>query len=173
MITNALRSLWAEPRAAAVPERLSRDWVLVGVLMVTALLEGVFRDDVAWRPFATIVAVGLAPVLLWRRTHPLACVVVAFGTGLALGLVSLAGGVQTLGLNTMVYNDEVVQPAEIGGFDALDKVTVADKELLMATQLIESLTRSKWSATYWTSRSMTCGSTPLLGTTRTFESAMS
>ena len=66
MITNALRSLWAEPRAAAVPERVSRDWVLVGALMVTALLEGFLRDDVASRPFVTIVAVGLAPVLLWR-----------------------------------------------------------------------------------------------------------
>jgi DNA end-binding protein Ku len=43
-------------------------------------------------------------------------------------------------LNTMVYADEVVQPEEIGGFDALDKVNVADKELVMATQLIESLT---------------------------------
>ena len=46
MITNALRSLWAEPRAADAPERVSRDWVLVGVLMVTALLEGVLRDNV-------------------------------------------------------------------------------------------------------------------------------
>ena len=43
-------------------------------------------------------------------------------------------------LNTMVYGDEIVQPEEIGGFDALDKVKVADKELVMATQLIESLT---------------------------------
>jgi DNA end-binding protein Ku len=43
-------------------------------------------------------------------------------------------------LNTMVYADELVQPAEIGGFDALDKVDVAAKELTMATQLIESLT---------------------------------
>ena len=103
MITDALRSLWAEPRAAAVPERLSRDWVLVGALMVTALLEGVFRDDVAWRPFVTIVAVGLAPVLLWRRTQPLACVVVAFGTAMALALASLAGGVPTVGLDTMIY----------------------------------------------------------------------
>ena len=103
MITTALRSLWAEPRAAAVPERVSRDWVLVGVLMVTALLEGVFRDDVAWRPFATIVAVGLAPVLLWRRTQPLACVVVAFGTAMVLGLGSLAGGVPSVGLDTMIY----------------------------------------------------------------------
>jgi hypothetical protein len=103
VITNALRSLWAEPRATDVPERVSRDWVLVGVLMVTALLEGVFRDDVAWRPFATIVAVGLAPVLLWRRTRPLACVVVGFGTAMALGLATLAGGPPRVGLTTMIY----------------------------------------------------------------------
>src|SRR4051794_4597193 len=71
--------------------------------MVTALLEGVLRDDVAWRPFATVVAVGLAPVLLWRRTHPLACVVVAWGTAMALGLATLAGGAPNVGLNTMIY----------------------------------------------------------------------
>src|SRR4051812_40234568 len=71
--------------------------------MVTALLEGVFRDDVAWRPFATIVAVGLAPVLLWRRTQPLACVVVGFGTAMALGLATLAGGPRSVGLTSMIY----------------------------------------------------------------------
>jgi signal transduction histidine kinase len=103
VITNALRSLWAEPRAADAPERLSRDWVLVGVLMVTALLEGVFRDDVAWRPVVTIVTVGLAPVLFWRRTHPLVCVVVGFGTGMALGLASQLAGIPGVGLNTMIY----------------------------------------------------------------------
>ncbi len=103
MITNALRSLWAEPRATDAPERVSRDWVLVGVLMATALLEGVFRNDVAWRPVATIVAVGLAPVLLWRRTQPLACVVVAFGTAGVLGLASLASGTPGVGLITMIY----------------------------------------------------------------------
>ncbi|WP_181773569.1 sensor histidine kinase [Amycolatopsis pittospori] len=103
MTTNALSSLWAEPRATEAPERVLRDWVLVGVLMVSALLEGVLRDDVAWRPFATIVAVGLAPVLLWRRTHPLACVAVAFGTAMALGLASLLGGVPSVGLDTMIY----------------------------------------------------------------------
>ena len=102
MIT-ALRSLWAEPRVADPPARGWRDWVLVGVLMVTALLEGVLRDDVAWRPFATIVAVGLAPVLLWRRTHPLACVLVGWGTAMALGLATLAGGAPNVGLNTMIY----------------------------------------------------------------------
>ena len=103
MITTALRSLWAEPRAAEPPEQVWRDWVLVGAVMVTALLEGALRGDVTWRPFVTIVAVGLAPVLLWRRTHPLVCVVVGFGTGMALGLASLLGGVPSVGLNTMVY----------------------------------------------------------------------
>ncbi|MFE5549312.1 sensor histidine kinase [Streptomyces sp. NPDC056534] len=103
MTTNALSSLWAEPRATDAPERVSRDWVLVGVLIVAALLEGVLRDDVAWRPFATSVAVGLAPVVLWRRTHPLACVVVAFGTVMALGLASLLGGAPSVGLDTMIY----------------------------------------------------------------------
>src|SRR6476620_8006143 len=71
--------------------------------MVTALLEGLLRDDVAGRPFATIVAVGLAPVLLWRRTHPLACVVVAWGTAMVLGLASLAGGAPSVGLDTMIF----------------------------------------------------------------------
>ena len=103
MITSALRSLWAEPRVADVPERVSRDWVLVGALMVTALLEGVLRDHVAWRPVVTIVTVGLAPVLLWRRTYPLVCVVVGFGTGMALGLASQLAGIPGVGLNTMTY----------------------------------------------------------------------
>jgi signal transduction histidine kinase len=103
VITTGLRSLWDEPRAADTPERVWRDWVLVGVVMVTALLEGALREDVTWRPVVTIVTVGLAPVLLWRRTHPLVCVVVGFGTGMALGLVTLTSGVPALGLDTMIY----------------------------------------------------------------------
>lgn len=42
-------------------------------------------------------------------------------------------------LNTMVYADELVRPEEIGGFDALEKVQLNDRELAMAKQLIESL----------------------------------
>jgi hypothetical protein len=49
------------------------------------------------------VAVGLAPVLLWRRSHPLACVVVAFGTGIVLGLANLAREGPAVGLYTMIY----------------------------------------------------------------------
>ncbi|MEU9338874.1 sensor histidine kinase [Streptomyces sp. NPDC048290] len=103
MTVNVLGSLWAEPRAAQAPGRVWRDWVLAGVLVLAALLEGVLRDDVVWRPFAVVMAVGLAPVLLWRRSRPLACVVVAFGTVTLLGLVSLLVGVPGVGLDTMVY----------------------------------------------------------------------
>lgn len=42
-------------------------------------------------------------------------------------------------LSTMVYDDEVVRPEEIGGFEALEKVEVSDREVTMAEQLIESL----------------------------------
>src|SRR5829696_9267532 len=71
--------------------------------MVTALLEGTLREDVTWRPVVTIVTVGLAPVLLWRRTRPLACVMVGFGTGMVLGLASQLAGIPGVGLNTMIY----------------------------------------------------------------------
>jgi DNA end-binding protein Ku len=42
-------------------------------------------------------------------------------------------------LSTMVYDDEVVKPDEIGGFDVLEKVDVGDREVAMAEQLIDSL----------------------------------
>jgi DNA end-binding protein Ku len=42
-------------------------------------------------------------------------------------------------LSTMVYDDEIVRPDEIGGFDVLDKVEVGTKEVAMAEQLIASL----------------------------------
>lgn len=103
MNPTALRSLWDEPRAADPPDRTGRDRVLVGVVIVTALLEGIFRTDLTWRPVVTVVAIGLAPVLLWRRTHPLACVVVGFGTGTALAMASWLAGAGSVGLHTMSY----------------------------------------------------------------------
>lgn len=42
-------------------------------------------------------------------------------------------------LSTMVYDDEIVRPEEIGGFDALARVELNDRELAMAEQLIGSL----------------------------------
>lgn len=42
-------------------------------------------------------------------------------------------------LSTMVYADEVVEPADIGEIAALESVELSDRELAMARQLVESL----------------------------------
>ena len=104
MISSVVRSLRDEPRAAAPPPRVWRDWALVAVLLLTAVLEGIFRTDVPWRPVAVVLAVALVFPLLWRRTHPLAVVVVVFGAVIVLNLVTLIDGPDTpVGLYTMIY----------------------------------------------------------------------
>jgi signal transduction histidine kinase len=88
---NALRSLWTEPRVPQPPERVWRDWVLVAVFASTAVLESSLRHDVPWRPVGVLEAFMLAFALLWRRTHPLAMVAVAFGVAIVVDLASIAG----------------------------------------------------------------------------------
>ncbi|HEY4852406.1 MAG TPA: sensor histidine kinase [Streptosporangiaceae bacterium] len=78
------RSVWDEPRPPAAPVRVWRDWVLVAVLVPTAVLEGVLRPGLPLRALSVVVTVGLVATLLWRRTRPLLMVVVAF---VVLGLL--------------------------------------------------------------------------------------
>jgi signal transduction histidine kinase len=105
MVSNAVRSIWAEPRAPQPPARVWRDWVLVAVLVATAILEGIFRQDVIWRPVALVLAVALVFPLLWRRTHPLAAVAVTFGVLIAVTVAAAAlfGADGPVGLDTAVY----------------------------------------------------------------------
>jgi signal transduction histidine kinase len=104
VINSVVRSLRNEPRAAAPPVRVWRDWALVAVLVPTAVLEGILRTDVAWRPVALVLAVALVFPLLWRRTHPLAVAAVLFGAVIVLNLVTLiAGPAISVGLYTMLY----------------------------------------------------------------------
>ena len=103
MLRDAARSLWAEPRVPDPPGRVWRDWALVAALVPVAVLEGVFADDLVWRVASVAVAIALLPTLLWRRTHPLAAVVVAFGTLSVVEVVSLAVGVNWEGLSTNVF----------------------------------------------------------------------
>jgi signal transduction histidine kinase len=75
--------------------------VLVGALLVWSVLEAVLRDefgllvltkrpdDPAWRPLVLIVSVVIAATLLWRRSHPLGAVAVAFGTIIAFDVVRI------------------------------------------------------------------------------------
>jgi signal transduction histidine kinase len=102
MLRNAVRSLWAEPRAPQPPRRVWRDWVLVGLLLPTAILEGIFRDQLVWRPVALAFGVVGVLALLWRRTHPLAVVAGLFGSLIVLDIVTLLSVHTSVGLNTMV-----------------------------------------------------------------------
>ena len=78
------------------------DWLLVAGLVSWSLVEAVFRDDLAWPPAALTIGVVVALALLWRRTHPLASVAVAFGALLAFDLARQAAGVDQWGLNSVV-----------------------------------------------------------------------
>ena len=103
-VRELLRSVWREPAVPDAPGgRVWRDWVLVGCLIPIALLEGILAPDVVWRPFSTIVAIALVPTLLWRRTHPLAMVLVAFGSFIAIDSARLVAGVDAVGLSTLVF----------------------------------------------------------------------
>ena len=93
-----LRTLWEEPAAPDPPARVWRDWVLVGVLLVVAVLEGLLRPDLVWRPLAIALTVLTIVALLWRRTHPLPVVAVAFGSMFVVTSVGMVLGTASIGL---------------------------------------------------------------------------
>jgi signal transduction histidine kinase len=103
VLRNFARALLAEPRVPNAPPRVWRDWVLVSAFVSTAVLEGLLRDDVVWRPLSLVVAVILAFTLLWRRTHPLAMVALAFGSFVILDIASLIVSAGPVGLYTMGF----------------------------------------------------------------------
>ncbi|MEU8890447.1 histidine kinase [Streptomyces sp. NPDC048442] len=94
MATNALRSLWAEPRPANAPGRKPRDWALVAVLICWPLLEVTLRQDLAPRPLLLLVVLAVLGPLLCRRTHPLVAVAVSFGTLTFVDIVRILTGSQ-------------------------------------------------------------------------------
>ncbi len=100
---NAVQSLWAEPRAPDPPLRIWRDWALVAVLVPTAVIEGTLREDLVWRPAAIVVSVATVFTLLWRRTHPLVVVAVAFGASVVLTAATLIASGTVAGLYTMAF----------------------------------------------------------------------
>jgi signal transduction histidine kinase len=94
MATNALRSLWAEPRPTNAPGRRPGDWVLVAVLICWSVVEVVLRQDLAPRPLLLLAVLAVLGPLLWRRTHPLVAVAVSFGTLTIVDIVRILTGSQ-------------------------------------------------------------------------------
>ncbi|MTA15016.1 MAG: sensor histidine kinase [Actinobacteria bacterium] len=103
MLRDAARSVWSEPRVPDAPRRVWRDWALVSVLVPVVVLEGALRDDLVWRVPSVVVALVLLPTLLWRRTHPLACVGIAFGFVAVVQATSLVLGDEWQGLDSNVF----------------------------------------------------------------------
>ncbi|HTM84577.1 MAG TPA: hypothetical protein VL179_06685, partial [Mycobacterium sp.] len=80
-MTSLLRSAWTAPGAAPPPpRRVGRDWVLVVLVVLVAVLESALRTDLSQPLVAAIIGIGLAPTLLWRRTRPLLMLAISFGT---------------------------------------------------------------------------------------------
>ncbi|HZJ49570.1 MAG TPA: sensor histidine kinase [Actinomycetota bacterium] len=77
--------------------------MLVAALVPVAVLEVIFREDLPWRPVAFVL--GVAPVftLLWRRTHPLVVVAVAFGAQTMADVATLFGADESAVLYTSAY----------------------------------------------------------------------
>lgn len=90
MVGNSLRALWHEPRPPQPPVRVWRDWALVALVVAASVVEATLRQDRTWLPVVLTVSVVIAVSLLWRRTHPLAVVAVAFGTLIAFDLARIA-----------------------------------------------------------------------------------
>lgn len=58
------------------PRRVWRDGALVAVVAALAVVEGVFRTDLAQPLLAVIALLAVLPTVLWRRTHPLAMLLI-------------------------------------------------------------------------------------------------
>lgn len=103
-VTGLLRSAWNAPGAVPPPpRRVWRDWALVSVVVLVALLEATLRTDLSQPLLAAIIVIGSAPTLLWRRTLPLPMLAIAHG---AVAVATLLMGNSIL--YTSVY---VIVPA--------------------------------------------------------------
>lgn len=103
MTNDGRRPIWREPRPGDAPPRGRSDWLLVGAFELAAVIEAIFRPDVAWRPLVTLIALTVAPVLLWRRSHPLVAAVVGFGAAMVLSVLQLVTDGRDLGLYAMMF----------------------------------------------------------------------
>jgi signal transduction histidine kinase len=101
-VVNVRRSLWHEPRPADSPPIGRLDWLLVGAFAAAALVEGVVRPGLVWRPLVTLLALVLVPALLWRRSRPLMAALLGWGVAGLLSALQLTVDAGDLGLNCML-----------------------------------------------------------------------
>lgn len=98
-----LRALFDEPRPKPPAGRRRRDLVLVAVVVVSATLEAALRDDLPLPWLSWLVTVAISPTLLWRRSHPLTVMAVAFGAGFLVDAGLVVADAPAMEMVSMVY----------------------------------------------------------------------
>jgi signal transduction histidine kinase len=110
-VPSSLRAYLAEPAVPDPPRRVGRDWALVVVASLIAVLETALRNDTEWLAISpawrwgelAVFFVAVPPALLIRRIHPLWALLVAFVPISVYGVIeSQAEGVYG-GLVTMAF----------------------------------------------------------------------
>jgi signal transduction histidine kinase len=101
-VITVRRSLWDEPRPAGAPPVGRPDWLLVGLFGAAAVIEGIARPDLAWRPLVIVLALALLPALLWRRSRPLLAALIGWGVAALLSILQLTTNAGDLGLLSMM-----------------------------------------------------------------------
>ena len=102
VVVTARRSPWHEPRPAGAAPVGRLDWLLAGGFGMAALVEGVVRPDLTWRPLVTVLGLTMAAALLVRRSRPLVGALVGFGVAGLLSLLQLVADTGELGLYSMM-----------------------------------------------------------------------
>lgn len=84
-----LRTYAQLPRVEDPPPRNWRDWVFFGLLVIAALAELVFRNDLPAQPLPFLLTLALIPTVLFRRAHAFAVGAIALIGYNAAEVVSL------------------------------------------------------------------------------------
>jgi signal transduction histidine kinase len=101
-VVSVRHSIWHEPRPADAPPIGRLDWLLAGVFATAAVVEGVVRPGLVWRPLVTVLALALVPALLWRRERPLVAALAGWGVAALLSVLQATGHRGDLGLYSMM-----------------------------------------------------------------------
>lgn len=91
-------TMTTEPRVPDAPRRVWRDWALLAVAVPAAVVESFVNPEIVQPAASLALALMLLPLLLWRRTHPLTVVVVAFGVMVLSNLYTIVTGIGPIGL---------------------------------------------------------------------------
>ncbi|SDC97739.1 Signal transduction histidine kinase [Glycomyces harbinensis] len=97
---SMIGAAWSRPRAAGADGPKPRDAVVITALAAVSIVEGATRPDLVWPTATTLVTIAILPVLLWRRTRPLAAVVAMMCSTSAFALAHAFAGIEPNALIT-------------------------------------------------------------------------